>query len=285
MNIDRNLGTLWVKWGIPLFSGTRHQVLEKIDSLLIQKNEPVWVATVNPEFVMKSMSNNGFAEILMYQTDINVIDGIGLAWAKDVEEQILHHTSHTTSFNRETLYFLKKIKFGFKSGVKVLKGKLRNEIFPGCELMEELCKQASEKNESVFFLGGWNGASEQTANYFAKKYKGLNVEGWYEGSVNEDSSKILSMINGKRVQYLFISYGMKTQEDWIKMNIDKLDVGLVMGVGRSMDYFSTQLKRAPKVWQKMGFEWLYSLIKQPSRWKRQMAIWQFLTKFLFENNR
>ena len=44
-----------------------------------------------------------------------------------------------------------------------------------------------------------------------------------------------------------------------------------MGVGRSFDYYSGDLKRAPKVWRKIGLEWLYSLIKEPKRWKRQLV--------------
>jgi len=269
MKNDKNRGSNWTMWGVPLVSGTREEVLEKIEAKMIHKNKPVWVATVNPEFVMKTVSDKAFAEILMYQTDINVIDGIGLAWAKDIEIELSGRKGR-----------LSKIAQGFKSGVKVLKGELKDQTFPGCDLMEELCRQASQKKETVFFLGGWNGAAKKTADYFIKKYPGLKVAGTLEGLVKDDPTTVLSQINSKRVKYLFISYGMKTQEDWIKMNINKLDVGLVMGVGRSMDYFSTQLKRAPKVWQKSGFEWLYSLIKQPRRWRRQMAIWQFLLKFL-----
>jgi len=56
----------------------------------------------------------------------------------------------------------------------------------------------------------------------------------------------------------------------------------VMGVGRSFDYYSGDLKRAPIWMRKMGLEWLYSLIKEPKRWKRQLVlpkfIWMVLTK-------
>ena len=75
---------------------------------------------------------------------------------------------------------------------------------------------------------------------------------------------------------------MKRQEEWIMTNLKKLKVGVVMGVGRSFDYYSGDLKRAPVWMRKMGLEWLYSLFKEPKRWKRQLVlpkfIWMVLTK-------
>jgi len=53
-----------------------------------------------------------------------------------------------------------------------------------------------------------------------------------------------------------------------------------MGVGRSFDYYSGDLKRAPKRWRKMGMEWLYSLIKEPKRFKRQLELPKFVWKVL-----
>jgi len=36
------------------------------------------------------------------------------------------------------------------------------------------------------------------------------------------------------------------------------------------------VKRAPKIWQKMGLEWLYRLISQPSRLRRQLKLLKFV---------
>jgi len=73
---------------------------------------------------------------------------------------------------------------------------------------------------------------------------------------------------------------MKRQEMWIEENLKKIDAGVVMGVGRSFDYYSGDLKRAPKVWRKIGMEWLYSLIKEPKRIKRQLALPKFVGRVL-----
>jgi len=75
---------------------------------------------------------------------------------------------------------------------------------------------------------------------------------------------------------LFVAYGMRKQEEWIEANWDKLKARVVVGVGRSFDYYSGDLKRAPSFVRKMGLEWLYSLIKEPKRWKRQLALPKFI---------
>jgi len=55
-----------------------------------------------------------------------------------------------------------------------------------------------------------------------------------------------------------------------------------MGVGRSFDYYSGALERAPKWARKMGMEWFYSLIREPKRWKRQLILPKFVWMVLTE---
>jgi len=92
--------------------------------------------------------------------------------------------------------------------------------------------------------------------------------------------EVIKEINKFGPDILLVAYGMKKQEFWIADNLGKMDVGLVMGVGRSFDYYSGELKRAPKWVRKMGMEWLYSLIKEPKRIKRQLALPKFIWKVL-----
>ena len=73
---------------------------------------------------------------------------------------------------------------------------------------------------------------------------------------------------------------MKKQEFWIDKNLPNLDVGLVMGVGRSFDYYSGDLERAPGWVRKVGMEWFYSLVKEPKRFKRQLVLPKFIFKVL-----
>jgi len=95
--------------------------------------------------------------------------------------------------------------------------------------------------------------------------------------------EVLAKINKFKPEILLVAYGMKKQEEWIEETLGKLKVGVVMGVGRSFDYYSGDLKRASKIWRSMGLEWLYSLIKEPKRWRRQLALVGFVRKVLKKN--
>jgi len=63
-------------------------------------------------------------------------------------------------------------------------------------------------------------------------------------------------------------------------------LGVAIGVGGSLDIIAGIVKRAPVIWQKLNVEWLYRLINQPSRWRRQLILPRFAIKALLfkENN-
>ena len=42
----------------------------------------------------------------------------------------------------------------------------------------------------------------------------------------------------------------------------------MIGIGGSLDVWSGYVKRAPKIFQVLGLEWLYRTLTQPSRLKR-----------------
>jgi N-acetylglucosaminyldiphosphoundecaprenol N-acetyl-beta-D-mannosaminyltransferase len=242
--IYKNNGKIVNIFNIPIFSGSKREVLSIIKAVLARKKENFWIATVNPEFVMNACKDRAFNKIL-HRTNLNVIDGVGLAWA-----------------------------------VKRKTGK-KPEIVAGSDLVNDLCSLSKINNWNIYFLGGFGDRSKRTAQYFEKKYQ-TKVAGSYCGLAVGEDEKILKELKGKKIDILLVAYGMKRQEEWIARNLSKLKVGMVMGVGRSFDYYSGDLKRAPIFWRKFGLEWLYSLIKQPGRIKRQVVLPKFFLKVLFQ---
>lgn len=262
-------GKLWQIFGIPLFSGDKVQVLKKISDFLATGEKKKWIATVNPEFVMEATKDEVFREILQ-KTDLNVVDGIGLIWARELD-------CRSSIIDRRLK--INKLFLGLKVGLEVLKGKYRNQIASGSDLISDLCKLAGEKNYKVFFLGGFDDRAKKTALNFQFLNSNLQVD-WCSGKPRYSDEEVIKRINKFRPEILFVAYGMKKQEEWIDKNLKYLNTGIVMGVGRSFDYYSGDLKRAPIGWQKMGLEWLYSLIKEPKRWRRQLALPKFIWKVL-----
>ena len=43
-------------------------------------------------------------------------------------------------------------------------------------------------------------------------------------------------------------------------------------MGGTIDVLSGAATRAPQIWQSMGLEWLYRLLENPRRWRRQLAL-------------
>jgi len=242
--INKNSLKQWNMFDIRFFGSTKKDLLRIIDDWLDSKTTIKWIATVNPEFVMKSTKDRAFLSLLD-KTSLNVVDGIGLAWAA---------------------------KYRLKKNI---------EVISGSDLLKDLCELAEKRNYNVFFLGGWGNRAELTAKNMKKEYPKLKVAGCFAGNSKDDES--LKELPKNRVDILFVAYGMKSQEEWIERNLNKLNVGLVIGLGRSFDYYSGYLKRAPILWRKFHLEWLYSLIQEPKRWKRQLELPKFVLKVLFQD--
>jgi exopolysaccharide biosynthesis WecB/TagA/CpsF family protein len=88
----------------------------------------------------------------------------------------------------------------------------------------------------------------------------------------------------QEIGILFVAYGFPKQEQWITDHIDSLPFRVGMGVGGAFDYFSGTVSRAPKLIQRIGFEWLYRLARQPWRVKRQVALLDFIRLAIAERS-
>ncbi len=96
--------------------------------------------------------------------------------------------------------------------------------------------------------------------------------------------ELIDEINSVKPDIIFVGLGFPRQEIWIDANRDKLNGKVIIGNGGVMDILSGNAKRAPEIYQKLGLEWLYRLIKEPSRIKRQIALPKFMLHVLFNKD-
>lgn len=108
-----------------------------------------------------------------------------------------------------------------------------------------------------------------------KEYPGLKISGTSDGYFKDDAVPV-ERINNAKPDLLLVCLGCPKQEYWMYDNLDKLDVKLMAGLGGSLDVFAGVTQRAPEKWQKLGLEWLYRLIKEPSRIKRMIKLPAFI---------
>jgi N-acetylglucosaminyldiphosphoundecaprenol N-acetyl-beta-D-mannosaminyltransferase len=137
--------------------------------------------------------------------------------------------------------------------------------------MQKLCQQVAEKPITVGFLGGRGGVAKKTAECLLGKYPKLQVK-----FIGEEWKQ------DQPIDILFVAFGFPKQEEWMSHHINKIPVRVMMGVGGSFDYISGKIPRAPGFLRVVGLEWFYRLAKQPWRWKRQLALVEFLGLVLKE---
>ncbi len=146
------------------------------------------------------------------------------------------------------------------------------ERVSGFDLANELLKASAPLKKSVYLFGSKPGVAEAAAEKITSLYPGIEIAGVADGYFDaEKEAKIIDDINEKSPDILFVCLGFPKQEFWIDAHSD-LNAKIAMGLGGSLDVFAGTVKRAPKIFQKFGIEWLYRLIKQPSRFMRMLAL-------------
>lgn len=146
---------------------------------------------------------------------------------------------------------------------KILKRPIRERV-PGVELGENILPLAAERGYKLFILGGKPGVAEKAAEKLAVKYDGLVICGTADGYFSDDSA-VSAQIDRAAPDILFVCLGTPQQELWMAAHLGRINAKLMIGLGGSVDIYSGEIKRAPKLWRKLNLEWFYRLLCQPRR--------------------
>ena len=226
-------------------------VSEAVDRVMkmLSENMPHAVFTPNSEIIMLAHNDEEFKEILN-SADMLTADGIGVVYASKILRNPIEERA---------------------AGFDV-----------ACGVIERL----AESGHSLYLFGGKPGVAEKAKENLEKKYPFLRVVGTHNGYFNESKMpEIIESINRSGADILFVCLGAPAQEKWIHANMHKLSVKVCMGVGGSIDVLAGVAERAPEKWCNMGLEWLYRLIKQPSRFVRMLALPKFAWTVLLKGKR
>ena len=153
---------------------------------------------------------------------------------------------------------------------------LRDRV-TGVELIDELCRHSAPEGLPVYFLGGAPGVAADAAAILEAMHPGLNVAGTRDGYFRaEETADVVAQIRASGAKILFVGLGFPRQEFWIHEYLSETGCGVGIGVGGSFDVISGRIDRAPTIMRRLGLEWLYRLIKEPHRWRRQLALPYFV---------
>jgi N-acetylglucosaminyldiphosphoundecaprenol N-acetyl-beta-D-mannosaminyltransferase len=152
---------------------------------------------------------------------------------------------------------------------------LRDRV-AGVELLEHLCSGASIAELPVYFLGGGEGVAADAAAILEVRFPGLQIAGTRDGYFSRDQTpQVVKEIAASGARLLFVGMGSPRQEFWLADHLRETGCGVGIGVGGSFDVISGRVARAPQILQRMRLEWLYRLVKEPRRWRRQLALPHF----------
>lgn len=149
------------------------------------------------------------------------------------------------------------------------------ERVPGIELGERILPLLAADHGKLFILGGRPGIAEKAAARLSEKYPGLVVCGCRDGFF-EENDKALAEISDASPDLLYVCLGAPRQEKWMYENRGSVAAKLMIGLGGSVDFYAGEAPRAPLFFRKLGLEWLYRLIRQPSRLGRMLVIPKYL---------
>lgn len=197
------------------------------------------VVTLNPEYLYRAQKQRELLDIVN-ASDLVTPDGIGIVWGCRI------------------------------AGYPVV------ERVTGIDLMLNLCKRAASLGFRVFLLGAAPKVAEEAAQKLRERYPGIEIAGTHHGYFEEhESIRIAKEISKTNAQILFVALGAPKQEMWISKYQPQANVPVAIGVGGSFDVISGRAKRAPLWVQRIRAEWLYRLMQDPSRIKRQLVLPKF----------
>ncbi|OGS21489.1 MAG: hypothetical protein A2252_07175 [Elusimicrobia bacterium RIFOXYA2_FULL_39_19] len=150
---------------------------------------------------------------------------------------------------------------------------------PGIDLLLKLCALSHEHKYRIFILGSRQEVIRQTAENLKKLYPNMLLTGYLNGYFT-NNLEVIEAIKQTSPDILFVGLDVPRQEKWIYENLHTLKVPVVMGIGGSFDVISGKLKRAPRLMQAVGLEWLYRLIQEPWRINRIKDLPVFAIKAL-----
>lgn len=200
------------------------------------------VVTANPEIVMAANKDPKFMKLITKNADLITPDGIGIVL-----------------------------------GGKMLKKTLKERV-TGYDLFTWLLQVGNLRKLRVYLIGAKPEVMRITKEKIARDYPGIELVGAEDGYFKDDLKTAAKRIEESNPDLVFAAIGFPRQEELISILRQAQVPALMMGVGGSFDVFSGVVKRAPEAFQKTHLEWFYRLITNPTRFKRMLALPEFVVE-------
>ncbi len=149
-----------------------------------------------------------------------------------------------------------------------------NRVY-GPDLMDEVCAATENTSYGHFIYGGAPGVAKELSRTLKERFPRLNIVGHYTPPFrklnDQEESELVKIIEGAAPSIVWVGLSTPKQEKFMAEYLPKLNTVLLFGVGAAFDFYTGQIRQAPRWIQRSGFEWLFRLIQEPGRlWKRYL---------------
>lgn len=208
----------------------------------------------------------------------------------------LEKLNYISITNTESMYYAEKIPehkhyinnatFSLCDGMgSVIAGKFHGKDikrFHGPDFMIKVCDYGQKEGWKHFFYGGKEGVADILIENLLKEYPDMQVVGSFcppfRELTKDEEQDMIEYIKKTEPDIIWVGLGLLKQEAWIAKYQNDIEVPWAVGVGAAFDFYAGTVKRAPKIFQKFGLEWLYRLSKEPRMFKRNMNSFAFMFK-------
>jgi N-acetylglucosaminyldiphosphoundecaprenol N-acetyl-beta-D-mannosaminyltransferase len=240
--------------GVGIDPVTEQQVIEQVlDG--VQSGQGGWVCPVNLD-VLRQCAQETAVRDLVNSADLVVADGMPLLWASRIAGEAL------------------------------------TERVAGSSLIFTLTAAAAQRNASVYFLGGTPGAADGAARVLEDRNPGLRVAGtacpaWGFESDEHQLAALERDLRAANPDIVFLALGFPKQDKLAVRLRTRFPRAWFVSCGISLSFASGQIRRAPRLLQVLGLEWLHRLAQQPRTLFRRYLILgiPFLVELLHSTTR
>lgn len=152
-----------------------------------------------------------------------------------------------------------------------IKGLGKLERIRGGDLVEKLAELCVKKKYKIGLVGGERGVAQKAFEALQKKFPGLKgfaqLEMRFESIEKEKPQVLLTALSFQGPIWI----------DQLLTKLKKKEISLVaLEVGGVFNYLAGKAKKPPKIIERIGLEWLWRLITEPWRWRRQLSLMRFV---------
>lgn len=143
----------------------------------------------------------------------------------------------------------------------------------GPDLMALMCGRPQLRH---FFFGGTSQGLALLKERLEKDFPGICIAGMlappFRAQAQIEEPAVIDQINAAAADVMWVGLGSPKQDFWMKLNRDRINVPVLVGVGAAFDFVAGLKPQAPRWMQRSGLEWVFRLASEPRRlWKRYLV--------------